>query len=261
MKFNSTRKFLMILAIAAIACMAANAGTITYSTALGCGTGNCTVGFAPTDFTTGQSTPPIAALTIPQWNPALFPGMTLTGIQVDVLVNLDPGNITMSTNTSAGQVFSYALTGQAAVTGPSVFSSVGPLTLFTTLGKTGADGFGQITLGGNGNPACAANPPSAACSSITYNAIPSTGTATTGALGFNAAYQGAGLVTLTGTTHSTFTGGGGSNLVISTGEQAQFVAQVTYTYGQSGTPEPATMVMLGSALVGLGVLGRKRSAR
>jgi hypothetical protein len=261
MKFNSTRRFLTILAIAAIACMAANAGSITYSTALGCLTANCTVGFAPTDFTTGQSTPPIATLTIPQWNPALFPGQALTGIQVDVKVFLDPGNITMSTNSSAGQTFSYALNASALVTGPSVFSSVGPLTLFTTLGQTGADGFGKITLGGSGNPVCGVNPPSASCSSITYNASASSGTASTGLIGFNAAYQGIGLITLTGATNSTFTGGGGSNIIINTGEQAQFVATVTYTYGQSGVPEPATMVMLGSALVGLGLLGRKRFAR
>src|ERR1035438_1284027 len=118
MKFNSIRTFLTIIAIAALACMAANAGTITYSTALGCLTANCTVGYLPTDYLTGQSGPPtVPALTLPQWNPALFAGQTLQSVEVDVLVNLDPGNITMSTNTLADQTFSYALTGQALVTG------------------------------------------------------------------------------------------------------------------------------------------------
>ena len=60
---------------------------------------------------------------------------------------------------------------------------------------------------------------------------------------------------------SSISGGGllGLTMVATTTYSAE--AEVTYEYSvPSGTPEPGTMVLLGSALVGLGVI-RKRSRR
>jgi hypothetical protein len=57
------------------------------------------------------------------------------------------------------------------------------------------------------------------------------------------------------------TGGGLLNLTIVATTTYSAQAEVTYEYTvPSGTPEPGTMVLLGSALVGLGVI-RKRSRR
>jgi len=54
---------------------------------------------------------------------------------------------------------------------------------------------------------------------------------------------------------------GALNLTIVATTTYSAQAEVTYEYTvPSGTPEPGTMVLLGSALVGLGVI-RKRSRR
>jgi len=62
MKFNSVRTFLTIIAIAALACMAANAGTITYPVSPLTFSG-------PTDYT--------HTCQLQQWDPPVFPGHAL----------------------------------------------------------------------------------------------------------------------------------------------------------------------------------------
>lgn len=71
-------------------------------------------------------------------------------------------------------------------------------------------------------------------------------------------YQGAASTfNLTGSTFNLLTvGGSGGNLQVTQSSNARFRAEVDYTYTPqpTGTPEPATMGLLGSALLGLGFL-------
>src|ERR1039457_520828 len=86
MKFNSIRTFLTIIAIAALACMAANAGTITYSFALGNCAG-CNLVPTPPDFHPAALAFPgtlESPLALPLWNPALFAGQTLTSVVINL---------------------------------------------------------------------------------------------------------------------------------------------------------------------------------
>jgi len=138
---------------------------------------------------------------------------------------------------------------------------------------------GPITLGALGTPACPEYAPGASCSSVAYtppdivanNTDAVYGFASgTGILGVDGViknitgadllnYTGAGTFNLTGGTKNltTFSGGGGNiNFAISTG--ATFQAEIDYTYTvPSGTPEPTTMALMGGALIGLGLIGKR----
>ncbi len=69
--------------------------------------------------------------------------------------------------------------------------------------------------------------------------------------------------TLSGATTTLFTGGytgvgGAGTIAYSDNIQTQFSAEVDYTYTPiTSTPEPATLGLMGSALIGLGVLSKK----
>lgn len=65
--------------------------------------------------------------------------------------------------------------------------------------------------------------------------------------------------TIANSTTLTENGGGTPNVNIGTGSTVIYQAEVDYTYSiNSGTPEPATMVLMGGALLGLGLFGKKR---
>jgi hypothetical protein len=136
-----------------------------------------------------------------------------------------------------------------------------------------------ITLGGSGSPACAEATPNASCSSVAYtppnlfvqNIDPVYGFTTgTGGGGVDGVvknivggdltnYIGAGTFNLTGQTKATTSfSGGGNNIAFNVNTIATFEAEIDYTYTlPSGTPEPTTMALMGGALLGLGLLGKR----
>jgi hypothetical protein len=239
MKVSAIKKILTVFATGAIACCVASASTITYT---------ATPYSNTTDFTT--------TLLLQQWDPSLFPGEVLTGAVVNYNVSVTPGTVTLTNTTTQNESFRFTATSEADLSGlpdtltPDIFA----MPTFAT---------GLITLGKNTFPPCAFATPSSACSSVQYSPSGISGSGTSSSTpGTLTSYQGVGDLTLDVTTlsGSTFVGGG-NNVTASISETASISASVTYTYQDSGAPEPATMATLGSALIGLALIGRKRFAR
>jgi hypothetical protein len=215
------------------------AGTISYSD---------TFGPSVTDYT--------HILSLQDWNPALFPGQTLTGVVVKFSVTDDISNITMSNTSASAQTnFTIKASSDTYFSGApeNLWSPTSPLTL--TLFNSGI-----ISLGNNG-VVCPIATPSLTCSNVSYN--PNSVTGTSSYTGINLGlYQGIGTFGITGQTiaGTTFSGGGGNiNLLQTT--NATMNATVTYTYAASQAPEPATMSLFGGALLGIGFFARKRAKK
>jgi hypothetical protein len=122
---------------------------------------------------------------------------------------------------------------------------------------------GLLTLGPTGDPSCLPNTPGPTCNSVDLN--PPTVFSGTGSVTDNTAaivaYEGLGTFDITGVTRAltTFSGGGG-NIFLLQRTVASMQAAVTYTFAPGGTPEPATLLLMGSALVGVGLI-RYRSKK
>jgi len=100
----------------------------------------------------------------------------------------------------------------------------------------------------------------AANTSVTVPGVTGTGTSSAD-LGTNAAYVGLGdtpVFTLSGQGPANVNGNGSAGLLYGGTATGSVTASITYTYlPTSSTPEPTTMLLFGSALVGLGCI-RKR---
>jgi hypothetical protein len=261
---TTLRRMLLTTSLAAAACGVASANSIDFLST------PATFGPDPTDFT--------YSLSLPKFDPGTggVPlGATLTGATIYFFGSETVSTLALNNTASGVETFTYIassnITSGSSNSANSADKFSGEtLSLFST---------GSITLGGFATPACPLATPSAACSSVSYtppaitvsNISPAIGPTGTGGDGLTgivknitgadlANYEGATTFTLGGSTKSltTFAGGGG-NIDTTENTDAEFKAEIDYTYTvPSGTPEPATMALLGGGLLGLGFLGRLR---
>jgi hypothetical protein len=231
-------------------------------------------------------------LTLNDFNPSLG---TLTGATIYFAASEDVSTLSLTNVASTSETFNFNATSNLVYGSSNSAHSADKFTGeilddFDTGSGPGQAQYplvsGPITLGpgvgGSAVGACPEYTPSSSCSSVTYtpgdivvNNTDSvygftTGTGLGGVFGVTksitgadlANYTGPGTFTLGGSTlSSTSFSGGGNNVSPSIVTTASFQAEIDYTYTDAvppSTPEPGTMFLLGSALVGLGVLGKRR---
>jgi len=237
----------------------------------------------------GNQTPPINAdftyqITLPDFNSSLG---TLTGVQIYFFTSLTATAATL-TNTGSTNQNNFSLVGTTDIvtgmtnsaTSTDIFhdplatppnSPSDPIQTFTS---------GNIAnLGGVTTPGvCASTTGASTCNQINFGAQAAVTDINTGILSViytnGTGLQGVSGLILNGTSIGNYIGGGSFNLAGSTVGSSTITgassviggvsvvgrvnAEVDYTYTvASSTPEPTTMVLFGSALVGLGLL-RKR---
>ncbi len=263
------------------------------SLALACGTASANSIFSVSSLVT-FATDGSYTLTLAKFDPTIcgVAGCTLTGATLYFFGKENVSTLTLTNTANTTQTFDLLdssnlnlLSNNSANSADRYSGEV--LDLFDTGIGPGQAQFptvpGPLTLGPGGSPVCPKFTPSAACDSVSYtppdlvvqNIDPvygaSVGTGlggvdgvvkNLGAADVNANYVGAGgTFTLTGATKdlTTFSGGGGNiDFILAT--SATFQAEIDYNYTVnvvSSTPEPATMLLMGGALLGLGLLGKR----
>lgn len=237
-----------VFALALLTVGPAAADTVMYSTSFPS---------TPTDFG--------ATLDLPQWNPAAFPGYVLTGIEVDFSIAENVGNITTTNEATNPESFSLQLTSSVTTGGPLTTdppTALSPDPLVLTLWSSPSINLAGV---GSGPLLCTdtlGNPPG--CNEYSYNpgVVNGSSSVVLSDSSLFGPYAGSGDFTLTAntTSGSNFTGGG-NNIGLSITDTATLAASVTYTYEESSSPEPASMLLSGGALLGLGALLRKRKSQ
>ena len=272
-KMTTFRRVLLGLGAVGLACSMASADTI-YST-------SAVVTFA----TDGSYT-----LTMNKFDHTLG---TLTGATLYFSASEDVTSLSLANSSSSVQSFDMVVQSNPLLNSSNTANNADRYTgeifdIFDTgIGPNQAQfptSAGSITLGPAGSGTCPLGTPSSACSTVFYTPPDLTISNTDAIYGANVG-TGIGAVTgvkktissanlhyyldtagptfaLTGTTYGSFTvGGGGNNVVPVLHTTATFAAEIDYTYTvpppPSSTPEPATLVLMGTALAGVGLL-RKR---
>jgi hypothetical protein len=261
---NTLRRVLSTAALATVAAGLASAGQVGFLSNV--------VGPSSTEVN--------YTLTLPKFDPALG---TLTNVTLYFFATETSSDFTVTNNASISEQFDLSVTSNLVRNATNTATAADKFTGETVqLFDTGIG-----TALGN----CGANPgstvlPNNGCTSITLASLASHNYAPFSISNTDANYgltKGTGIDGLTGVTKagtllanyigaaSTFnlTGvtqgttsfsGGGLNQSLTQVTSGTFRAEVDYTYSvpvTTGTPEPATMALLGSALIGLGLLRKK----
>jgi hypothetical protein len=217
-------------------------------------------------------------LTLPDFNPALG---TLTGVTIYFYATETSSSFsirnTSGANVTANDAAQVNVSGSFANSASSADKFLGEtLTIFDT--GIGA-GLGSCSTGGTPAPGTCMPITVAAGATNQYGPITvqntnaifglTTGTGLLGLTGVDKSfgdvsnYVGGGTFALSGVTvNSNTTANDGGNFQVTQVSSATFRAEVDYTYTPpSTTPEPATMTLFGSALLGIGFFARKRIAK
>jgi len=258
------KHILTAASLAVLACGIASADTVAY---------NGTVTYpgaqslpAATDFT--------YSISLPDFNSSLG---TLTGVEIifyatETVTSLNLVNSGTNTSSNFTATIDSLVTQNFSNSANSadVFHGTGGAAISFAPYETPT-----ITLGGSSNTGtCPTGTPSASCNNVTYNlnveddVVKEGYTTVTGLNGLTGVakagtsisdYVGSGNFTIGGNTSGSYTIGGGGSASASIASTGAVAAEVDYTYTPvSATPEPTTMVLFGSALVGLGLI-RKRA--